>query len=119
MDSFLEFWGAPILSLMVSVIYFRVSPSTQPLSTRLLASAHGVTIAVFYFVALGVWASGASRASYYTPFIVLSAIPLSFIGLSLFCFRGSRFVHLLQGVNLVCLLWTCFVGSMAVTGDWL
>lgn len=116
---FLEFWGAPIFSVLVSGIYFRSSPSSVPLRMRLFASAHGIAIASLYFVAMGIWRSGTSRASYGIPFLCLLTIPLVLIGVSFFCFRGSRLLHLLQIVNLLCLVWTAFIGSMAVTGDWL
>jgi Ni,Fe-hydrogenase I cytochrome b subunit len=54
-----------------------------------------------------------------TPFLVLLLLPLSLIVDSFFLFRGRRIFHWLQVLNILCLIWTGFVGGMAVTGHWL
>jgi 4-hydroxybenzoate polyprenyltransferase len=53
------------------------------------------------------------------PFALASVLPVALIVFSFIRFRGQRTVHFLQTVNLLCFIWTLFVGSMAVTGDWL
>jgi hypothetical protein len=109
----------PILSVLISVIYFRKSPKDQPLARRYLVSAHGVVIAVIYVAAILVWQSGAARDALAKPFTFVCITPLLFILASFIWFRGPRYIHLLQLGNLFCLAATFFVGGMAVTGDWL
>jgi len=114
-----QFWLAPFLTLLVSVVYFRASSRTLPLGQRLAVSAHGIAITVLYFGAMFLWMSGLARPAYGMPFAYLLLIPIVLISYSLWRFRGWRFVHILQFLNLVSIAWTFFIGSMAVTGDWL
>ncbi len=113
------FWLAPILTLFVSFVYFRASPKTQSLSERLAVSAHGAAIAVLYFGAHFFWNTGASRPDYGTPFAYMLLVPVALAIFSAFRFRGKASVHLLQIINLICLLWTFAMGTMAITGNWL
>ena len=108
-----------LLAVAISVIYFRNSPRTEPLARRLLASAHGVVIAVLFISAIAIWLSGHSQERLGTPFQLLLLIPLALMIASFFLFKGPKATHLLQILDVVCLLWTWFVGGMAVTGDWL
>ncbi len=110
---------APLLATSISVAYFRASPRTEPLSKRIAASAHGVTIALIYVTAILVWWAGISTPRLATPYLLLLLLPLSLIVTSFFLFRGRRIFHWLQVLNFMCLIWTGFVGGMAVTGDWL
>ncbi|HEY1104021.1 MAG TPA: hypothetical protein VGE70_11430 [Burkholderiaceae bacterium] len=117
--AFAQFWLAPLLTLLVSIVYFRTSPSGQGMAERLAVSAHGCVIAVLYFGALTFWWAGASRPAYGKLFAYSLLVPLVLMGFAFVKFRGKASVHLLQIVNLVGLFWTFFVGSMAITGDWL
>lgn len=117
--SFAQFWLAPVLTLLVSVAYFRASPSAQRLGERIAVSAHGAVIAGLYFGAMFLWLSGASRPAYGKPFVYALAVPIALMVFALVRFRGRASVHLLQLINIVGLVWAFFIGSMAVTGDWL
>jgi hypothetical protein len=119
MLGFAEGLLAPILAFSISVIYFLQSPRTDPLSIRLLVSAHGVSIAALYIGAMLVWWTGHSDARFESVFIFLLVLPLVLIAVSFVFFRGNKSLHLLQALNILCLMWTAFVGGMAVTGDWL
>jgi uncharacterized YccA/Bax inhibitor family protein len=113
------FFFTPILSVLISVIYFRKSPRDQPLARRYLVSAHGVVIAVIYVAAILVWQVGSAQDALARPFILICIIPVLLIVASFVWFRGPRYVHLLQLGNLFCLGATFFIGGMAVSGDWL
>ena len=110
---------APLLAISISIAYYRASPRAEPLFKRIVASAHGVTIALLYVIAILVWRVGMATPRLATPFLVLLLLPLSLIVASFFLFRGRRIFHWLQVFNFLCLIWTGFVGGMAVTGDWL
>ena len=115
----IEWLLAPLIAIGVSVVYFLMSPRTEPLGRRLLASTHGVSIAALYFGALWIGTSGRGSASLESPFLVMAAVPLAPMIAAFFLFRGRKAVHLLQVLNLACLVWTLFVGTMAVTDNWL
>ena len=109
-----QFWLAPILALAISGIYFVTSPPSQPLIGRLAASSHGAVIAVIYVGALIIRSTGASK-----PFVATLFLPVALIGASFFLYEGRKSLHFLHFVNLLCLAWTYFIGSMAITGKWL
>ena len=114
-----QFWFAPILALATSAIYFATSPPNQKLSWKLGASAHGASIAALYVAALVVNEIGSPSPSYGTPFTISLLIPCGLILLSLNLYKGRKSVHVLQLINIVCIAWTFFIGSMAITGNWL
>jgi hypothetical protein len=108
---------APALAAAVSGVYFVASPRAEPLRNRILASAHGATIALLYVLAWIVLISGQSNLRLGTPFSFLLLLPLFLIIVSFFFYRGRKVVHWLQIINVVCLLWTGFTGIMLVTGE--
>ena len=117
--SWTQWFLAPLLAIVISVVYFRSSPISQTIAMRLLASAHGCAIAVLYFGALSVFWANAAHPRYELPFFVLLAGPVALMMSSFFIYRGPTSVHFLQILNLLCLAWTFFIGIMAVTGNWL
>ena len=114
-----QFWFAPMVALAISAVYFVTSPKNQPMAQRFAASGHGAVICILYLTAMACWILGVSKRSYGFPFAVLLLFPVLLMGLSFFLYRGPRFVHGFQVLNLLCLAWTFFIGGMAVTGDWL
>jgi len=117
--SWLQFWGAPLLTIAISAAYFFAADPSAGFGRRALWSAHGVAAAVIYFGAMAVWITGASRPLLGTVFLWLSLLPIALILYSLVGFRGKRLVHVLQVPNLVAIGWGTFIGAMAATGDWL
>ena len=106
------FWGMCPFAILVSVIYFCASPKTQNLSTRLLASAHGVSIVIIFLGAFLISYFCKSQEMSDLIYEILMAVPVSLIIISFFLFRGSKIIHLLQLVNLFCLLWSAFSAHM-------
>ena len=117
--SWLEFWGAPILMIAISVAYFLASDRAAGVVKRAAWSSHGAMAAVIYFGAVVVWIAGLSRSSWGSAFLILQLLPLALIIYSLICFRGNRLVHFLQVPNALAMVWGMLVGGMAATGDWL
>ena|ERR1035437_400095 len=110
---------APIVALVISAAYFMSSPLSKPLSKRILASAHGVVITAIYMGAMTIFWAQKANPKFITPFLFSLLIPLFLIAVSFFVYQGRKTIHSLQLLNLLCLGWTFFIGSMAVTGDWL
>jgi hypothetical protein len=108
---------APMLAVAISGVYFVASPRAQPTRDRILASAHGVAMALLYVVAWIALLSGQSNPRLGTPFGFSLLLPLCLIILSFFFYRARKVVHCLQIINVVCLLWTGFAGGMLITGE--
>lgn len=121
MYGFMQWYGAPVVMIGVSLAYFFADPRRPAVRERLLVSAHGLAGAALYFGAFAVawFQPGGYRPYLGWPYAVLLLVPLALIGVSLFKFRGNRLTHALQVPNVVALLWSAFVGVMAITGDWL
>jgi len=109
----------PIISACISVGYFRGSPKSQPAPTRVLLSAHGAVILIFYLVGWAVFLSGRSNAREVAPtewvFFTLMAVLIAF---SLWKYEGPKGYHWLQLVNLISILWTSIFMAMALADDW-
>lgn len=110
---------APALAFLTSVAYFKSSPKSESLNKRIIVSAHGVVIAALYMVAMTIFWAQKADPKFITPFLFSMVVPLLLITVSFIFYRGRKVIHFLQLLNLLCLGWTFFVGSMAVTGDWL
>lgn len=110
---------APILGLGVSLAYFFTSPRAQPLKHRLLASCAGILIAVIYCAAFAIVRFRLFSPRLGAPFLLLLILPLAAMAFSFRYYRGRRSIQLLQVVNAAALIWTAFIGGMAVTGRWL
>jgi hypothetical protein len=96
MGALLLAWGGtltPLSGIAVSGVYFFSSPRSQPLSRRLLASAHGLAIALLYMAALIVmWTHREDRALL-IPFYSLLSIPVILMALSFVLYQGRKAVH--------------------------
>lgn len=110
---------APLLAILVSVVYFFAGPKGQQIGERLAVSVHGVTIAILFTGAMTLHMSGHSHPSYAMPFFCSLLLPLGLIVFALWRFRGPRFIHAFQLLNFISLALTFFIGGMAITGDWL
>jgi hypothetical protein len=117
--NWLQFWGAPILMFAVSFAYFFAADRSAGVPMRIAWSAHGAAAALIYMGAMAVWIGGLSRRSLEPIFLWSQFLPLGLIIYSLVRFRGKKIVHLLQVPNVLAMLLSVFVGSMAITGDWL
>jgi hypothetical protein len=106
---------APVAALIVSVVYFRASPPTQPLLSRLLASAHGVAIALAYAL-MWLWAA-VSDAALDKAFECVLLLPVALMVTSFFIFKGPAKIHFLQLVNVGSLVYIAVLGAF-VLGKW-
>ena len=110
---------APVVSIAVSVIYFVTADRKLSFRRRVLVSMSGLSIATVYFAAMAVALTGhASRGNN----IAFSTAQLALIALIVVSFKlyaGPKWVHSLQVPNILSLMWSAFIGGMAVTGEWL
>jgi hypothetical protein len=105
LHTFAMFYLVPLLTAGVSIVYFLSQPRVSaPLTTRLLTSAHGFSIALLY---VGLWVLAGTPAPAdprsYLPLFLLLLVPLALMVASLGWYKGRRLIHLLQLVNLACL----------------
>jgi hypothetical protein len=99
------FAWAPLLSVIVGVLYFACSAPTAPLARRVVTSAYAPSAAVIYLaVAFSPSALGNAHIARFYPAIV--AVPLLLLVFSLLRFPGPRWVHVvLVPIAALCLLW--------------
>ncbi|MRW89024.1 hypothetical protein GJ699_03410 [Duganella sp. FT80W] len=111
---------SPLIMLAVSIVYFSKGDDESRLWVRLLFSLHGMFAALLYIGALAYWQmTQASHAWAATPYLLLHIISLASIAYAFVYFPGPKRWHLLQIVSLFCMVQTVFIGSMALTGEWL
>ena len=114
------FWFvAASVPLVTSLVYFCASPPTESLIQRIAVSLHGVAVSVLCVGAVLVGMVGSPRPELGEAFRFLLVVPLALVAYSLWHFHGKRTIHLLQGINLLWLVFAFFIGGMAVTGVWL
>ncbi len=106
-----------LISISVSLIYWLKDSNTG--FKRIAVSAHSVILLLLFGATFIAGFYGYSNLSLLLPFYSLLAIPIASIITSLVMFKGSKWIHLVHLWNLIALPWTWFVGSMAVSGDWL
>jgi len=114
-------WSIPALIMItISATYFFMDGAEHKLRIRMFVSAHGLLAALLYIGALAIWMlAGGYRPWAGLPFLLAHLIPLASIVYAFFRFKGPKLLHISQLANVVCMLYTLFVGAMAVTGDWL
>lgn len=113
----LLWFGPPVFACAASLIYFHKA-NTLPLPQRVLVSAHGAALAWIYLAGVAVAALGLHNPVLAVPFGCLFSIPLA-LGLYAFIRWNDGGVHLLLIGEFLCAVWIFFIGTMAVTGDWL
>jgi hypothetical protein len=116
--SMLQLIWAPVVGLVVSLVYFRKS-SMLPTKQRLMASAHGALLAFIYLLAFLAAAAGLSKPSLALPYSAMLAIPVFSTLFAMYRYKGDATLHLLQMPNAAAAAWIFLVGTMAVTGNWL
>ncbi len=109
---------APVVACAISCAFLLKSGSLPP-ARRIAASAHGSLVAVLYVGALLVHTLEFSQPSLALPFWVGFLLPAASLVLALLWLKPLRPMHWLLSGVVVCAGWVFFVGTMAVTGEWL
>ncbi|AVS85365.1 hypothetical protein C8239_11870 [Paracidovorax avenae] len=109
---------APLVALGVSVVYLQNSKNITR-AARIATSSHGAALAILYFGALAVYALGIARPMLGWVFWASLLLPVGLVVLSFVRYQGNKNVHFLQLGNALAAVWVWFVGTMAVTGNWL
>jgi catechol 2,3-dioxygenase-like lactoylglutathione lyase family enzyme len=107
-----------LIPVVTSVTYFFLSKEPE-LYKRAISSSHGALLLVSmgYAMLASQWSSFHTWQFYIWLFyLILIAFVLS-IGYSLFRFRGTKLVHLLQLCQLPVAFWYWVIGTMAITHD--
>jgi hypothetical protein len=116
----MEFVLPPLLMIGISAAYFGMQRTGAMWPTRVFVSLHGLSATILYFSAMAAWAIVPTyRPWALVPFAVMYLIPLASIVYSFFRFDGPRTLHLLQVINIGCMLLSLLIGAMAITGQWL
>jgi len=113
------FMLTPMLTPVASVANFLASSSAQHLVVRLLASAHGVLIALVFLVGAALPRVASPSPAYGLSYQLMCLLCVVLMAVSFFLFRGRKIVHWFQLLNLAGVVATVFLGGMAITGVWL
>jgi len=116
--SWLIAW-TPLVGIGFSYTYFTASPNGESFGRKVVTSAHGASITALYFAAGFVMWAGKSNSLFEGPWDIAGLIVLLLMIVSLSFFRGPKWLHLLQLLNLILLAETWFLGSMVITGNYL
>lgn len=108
-----------LVSAAIGQVYFKKSPPSQPLGQRIAVASYGISLLAIYVGAWLIFLLGLSSSSLLTPFVCLMLGCLALFIATFFIFKGPKWVHWLQIVNAFALVWTYFMGAMAITDDWL
>ena len=111
---FVVLFLAPLITATVSLLYFIKSPKEQPLATRLIASAHGLSITVIYVYGLTLLFTNTRGDGFLTVFEMVLVLPIILALISFKLFEGPKAFHFLQILNALCLAWTAFFVSMSL-----
>lgn len=106
-----------LLSIAISGLYW--CKDTNKGLKHVTVSAHSAFLLLILGLALAMGAFEFTNQISLVLFYVLLSIPVFSMVFSLRYFTGSKWYHLTHIWNMAALLWTWFIGGMAITGDWL
>ena len=86
---------------------------------HILVSSHSLLLLAILIGALAIGGYGYSNKDLLPFLYILLVLPLASIVASFAYLRASKWLHLAHTWNFVALIWTFFIGSMAVTGEWI
>ena len=107
---------APVVMSIVSVAYFWLSPKGTPMAMRLLWSAHGLLGALVFLSAFAISFLAGPSPTFRLPYLMLWAVPVSFVCISLWRFRGAKRTHFLLAPLALAMSWGLVVGYTIVGG---
>jgi len=105
------------ISITISLLYWYKDNNKG--IKHIVVSAHSVFMLILLGAALIIGFNILTHKLLLIPFYILLFGAVLSIVFSFKYFTGSKWLHLTHILNIPVLLWTYFVGSMALTGDWL
>ncbi|GAB2191635.1 hypothetical protein MAH1_32430 [Sessilibacter sp. MAH1] len=108
-----------ILICIGSSVSFWVAISSLNIGQRLFISCHGFLTLLVIGIPLLFFASGWSISAFTNAFQVSCLLPMLSIIYSLFRHSGTKLLFWLYLLLVPAIMWAWFIGSMAVSGDWL
>ena len=106
-----------ILSISVTAIFWFKDSNIG--FKHIAVSVHSTLLLLIIGGSLIFGYNGITSDSYLLPLYIFLAVPIISVIFSLIYFTGSKWWHLMHIWNVFALIWTLFIGSMSVTGDWL
>ncbi len=113
---FMVWFLAPLVMCATSWIYWRASGPGVPIRSRLLVALHGILGTLVFSMAFLLAYFGKANPHLREPYILLWLLPLTFVGVSLWCFKGPKRAHLLLIPLMAAMAWAVIVGY-TIVGD--
>ena len=107
---------APLVMCGVSLAYWRSSGESVPHAERLLPASHGAVGTAVFLLAFFISFFSTPAPRFREPYLALWLVPLAFIGVSLWRFKGPRRVHLLLLPLVAAMGWALVVGYTIIGG---
>ena len=115
----IAFAATYIIVCLGTSICFWVTNSTLNIYQRFFVSCHGLITLVLISIPLLFFASGRNISLFTGVFQVCCTLPLLSVFYSFFRHAGTKLLFWLYLLLLPAVMWAWFIGSMAVSGDWL
>ena len=107
-----------IVPVLIGILYFLRSGDMAKVP-RIAVSVAGPLISFLYLVSLAIGLQGYGNAKFTQAFSASLIVPCLLILHSLVQYRGPKKIHTLQTLNVLALIDTYLIGTMAITDTWL
>jgi hypothetical protein len=107
---------APTVMCFVSFAYWRSSGASNSFADRLLPASHGAVGTLVFLSAFIVVFTRTAAPHFREPYLAMWLVPLAFIGVSLWRFKGPPRVHLLLLPLVAAMGWAVVVGYTIIGG---
>ena len=113
-------FAASYISICIgSSVSFWITNSSLNIGQRLFISCHGFLTLLVIGIPLLFFSSGWSISAFTNAFQVCCLLPILSIIYSFFRHSGTKLLFWLYLLLVPAIMWAWFIGSMAVSGDWL
>jgi len=107
-----------IVPVLIGIHYFLRSADMTK-TPRIAVSIAGPQISFLYLISLAIGLRGHGNSGLAQAFAVALIVPCIFVLYTLLAYRGPKKIHALQTLNALALIDTYFLGTMAITDNWL
>lgn len=88
-------------------------------TSRIAVSVAGPLISFLYLMSLTIGLRGYGNLKFAQVFFVALIVPCIFVLYALVKYRGPKKIHALQVLNVLALIDSYFIGTMAISDNWL
>ncbi|WP_050469501.1 hypothetical protein [Herbaspirillum chlorophenolicum] len=107
-----------VVPALIGICYFLQSRDLAK-TPRIAVSIAGPLISFLYLASLAIGLRGYGNAKFTQVFSASLIVPCIFILYTLIKYKGPKKIHTLQVFNVLALIDTYFVGTMAIADNWL